>query len=112
MQEMARRYAPAMMVILNKIAKDKKAPMAARVSAAGMLLDRAYGKAPSFSTTNVGDFRRAVELSDDELIRIAAEAGLKLDPPTPRPTAQDAPASVGGNVGTDQSPPLGPNDIN
>ena len=51
-------------------------------------------------------------VTDDELIRIAAEAGLKLDPPTPRPTAQDAPASVGGNVGTDQSPPLGPNDIN
>jgi hypothetical protein len=60
------------------------------VSAGIALMDRAYGKAPAFSTTNVGEFRKAIELSDDELIRIAAEAGLKIEPPV-RSTAQAAP---------------------
>jgi hypothetical protein len=106
--ELARSFGPGIVRMLARLAKAKKTPPAARVSAGLALLDRGYGS----STTSVGEFRRAVELTDDELIRIAAEAGLKLDPPAPRPTAQDAPASVGGNVGTDQSPPLGPNDIN
>jgi hypothetical protein len=104
-QELARSFAPAMVRILNKIARDKKAAAAARATAAGMLLDRAYGKPPAFSTTSVGEFRRAVELSDDELIRIAAEAGLKLEPPVPKPVAQDTPppaphenTSTGGKV--------------
>ena len=61
------------------------------MSAGIALMDRAYGKAPAFSTTNVGEFRKAIELSDDELIRIAAEAGLKLDPPAPSTVAQTAP---------------------
>ena len=90
-QEIARRHAPAMIRILNKLARSGKTPPAARTAAAGMLLDRAYGKPPAFSTTSVGEFRRAVELSDDELIRIAAEAGLKLDPPAPSTVAQPAP---------------------
>jgi hypothetical protein len=111
--ELARAHGPRAIEVLAELMDDDvKASASVRVMAAERILDRAYGKAPSFSTTNVGDFKRAVELSDDELIRIAAEAGLKLDPPAPRPTAQDAPASVGGNVGTDQNPPLGPNDIN
>ena len=62
-----------------------------RVSAGIALMDRAYGKAPAFSTTNVGEFRKAIELSDDELIRIAAEAGLKIEPVTPSTVAQTAP---------------------
>jgi hypothetical protein len=77
-----------------------------------MLLDRAYGKPPAFSTTSVGEFRRAVELSDDELIRIAAEAGLKLEPPKPSTVAQPAPPIVGANVGTSEQPNLKPSDIN
>jgi hypothetical protein len=56
-----------------------------------MLLDRAYGKAPSFSTTNVGDFRRAVELSDDELVRIALAGGLQIEPPAAQPAPPPAP---------------------
>ena len=54
-------------------------------------MDRAYGKAPSFNTTHVGEFRRAVDLSDDELIRIALAGGVQIEPPTPKPAAQDAP---------------------
>lgn len=61
------------------------------MSAGLALLDRGFGRPPSFSTTDADVFRRAVELSDDQLIRIAAEAGLKLDPPAPKPAAQDAP---------------------
>jgi hypothetical protein len=110
-QELARSFGPGIIRMLNRLAKSKKTPPAARISAGLGLLDRGYGRPPSFSTTDANVFRRAVELSDDELIAIAAQSGLKLDPPVPRPTAQDAPASVGGNVGTDQSPRLGPNDI-
>ena len=89
--ELARSFGPGIVRMLARLAKAKKTPPAARVSAGLALLDRGYGKPPAFSTTSVGEFRRAVELSDDELIRIAAEAGLKLDPPAPKPAAQDAP---------------------
>ena len=78
--ELARRFGPSMVAILARIAKDPKAAVAARVSAAGMLLDRGFGRAPSFSTTDVGEFRRATELSDDDLIRIALPAGIKIEP--------------------------------
>jgi hypothetical protein len=61
------------------------------VSAGIALMDRAYGKAPAFSTTNVGEFRKAIELSDDELIRIAAEAGLQIEPPAAQPAPPPAP---------------------
>lgn len=47
-----------------------------------MLLDRGFGRAPSFSTTDVGEFRRATELSDDELAKIALAAGIKIEPVT------------------------------
>jgi hypothetical protein len=72
---------------------------AARVSAAGMLLDRAFGKAPSFSTTDVNDFRRATELSDEELLKIASSGGFQLDP-------------VGRTVGTPGAPEPKPSNIN
>src|SRR5262245_37391320 len=78
--ELARRFGPSMIAILAKIAKDPKAAVAARVSAAGMLLDRGFGRAPSFSTTDASEFKRAVELSDDDLIRIALQAGIKVEP--------------------------------
>src|SRR5262245_26114706 len=86
--ELARRFGPQMVAILAKIAKDPKAAVAARVSAAGMLLDRGFGKAPGFSTGDANEFKRAVELSDDDLIRIALAAGIKIEPrATPADTA-------------------------
>jgi hypothetical protein len=90
--------------VLAELMDDPKASASVRVIAADHILDRGYGKPAAFSTASVGDFRKAVELSDDELIIIAAEAGLVLDPPAPKPTAHNAPRSVGGNGGTDESP--------
>ena len=56
----------------------KKGTPGARVSAAIALLDRAYGKAPTFSTTDPGTFKRAIDMSDDELAAIVAGAKLTL----------------------------------
>src|SRR5262245_38728245 len=81
--ELARRFGPQMVTILARIARDPKAAVAARVSAAGMLLDRGFGRAASFSTTDVGAFKRAVELSDDELAAIALSAGIRIEAISP-----------------------------
>ena len=48
------------------------------VAAANTLLDRAYGKAPTFSTTDPGTFKRAIDMTDDELAAIAAKAKLTV----------------------------------
>lgn len=77
--EIARRFCPEMIRMLRRIAVDKKQPAASRVSAAALVLDRGLGKAPSFSTTDINDFRRATEMSDEELIRIAQSGGITLD---------------------------------
>ena len=50
----------------------------ARVAAANTLLDRAYGKAPTFSTTDPGTFKRAIDMTDDELAAIVGRAKLTL----------------------------------
>jgi hypothetical protein len=50
---------------------------AARVSASQAILDRAYGKAPTFSTTEAGTFKRAID-TDDELAAIVAKARLTI----------------------------------
>ena len=50
----------------------------ARVSAAIALLDRAYGKAPTFSTSDTQAFKRAVDMTDDELATIVSRAKLTL----------------------------------
>jgi hypothetical protein len=90
-QDLARRHTRAVVNMLSRIVRDKKAPPAARVSAGIALMDRAFGKAPAFSTTEVSAFKRAVELSDDQLIEIAAQAGLKIEPVTPSTVARTAP---------------------
>lgn len=77
-QELARSHAPAMVGILAKVARSKTAPVAARVTAAGMLLDRAYGKPAGFSTSSPEAFRKAVDLSDDELAAIVSAGRGKV----------------------------------
>ena len=57
---------------------DEKAPPNARVAAANTLLDRAYGKAPTFSTSDTQVFKRAIDMTDDELAAIAGRAKLTL----------------------------------
>jgi hypothetical protein len=70
----ARHHAPAMMNVLVKIAKDENAPKAARVAAGQAVIDRAWGKAPTFSTSDPTTFKRAVDMTDDELAAIASRA--------------------------------------
>ena len=69
---------------------DPKASPSVRVAAAERILDRAYGKPAQFSTGQAQEFRKAVDMTDDELAAIV-EAGrstvLKL---------------VGKDVGTDE----------
>ena len=48
----------------------------ARVSAAVAQLDRAYGKPPQFNTGDATSFRKAVDLSDDELAAIVSSPSL------------------------------------
>jgi hypothetical protein len=50
----------------------------ARVAAANTLLDRAYGKAPTFSTSDTQVFKRAIDMTDDELAAIVGRAKLTL----------------------------------
>jgi hypothetical protein len=51
---------------------------AARVSASQAILDRAYGKAPTFSTQDTTQFKRAIDMTDDELVAIIAQAKANL----------------------------------
>ena len=63
-------------LLFNDIAK--KGTPGARVSAATALLDRAYGRPAQFSTSDAVSFRKAVDMSDDELAAIAARAKLTV----------------------------------
>ena len=42
--DLAKEYGPKALKVLNEIMSDKGAPAASRVSAASIILDRAYGK--------------------------------------------------------------------
>ncbi len=64
-QELARKHTIEALDVLVQIMLNKKAPPNARVAAANTLLDRAYGKAPTFSTTDP-TFKRAIDMTDDE----------------------------------------------
>ena len=75
-QELARKHAPEAIKTLADIAKN--GTPAARVSAAIALLDRAYGKVPSFGTSDTQAFKRAIDMTDDELAAIVAGAKLTL----------------------------------
>jgi len=73
---LARSHAPHALKTLVRIAKDETAPHAAQVSASQAILDRAYGKAPTFSTSDAAQFRKAVDMTDDQLAEIAARANV------------------------------------
>ena len=77
-QELARKHTIEALDVIVQIMLNEKAPPNARVAAANTLLDRAYGKAPTFSTTDPGTFKRAIDLSDDELAAIVAKARLTV----------------------------------
>jgi hypothetical protein len=71
---LARSHAPAALKTLARISKDETAPHAAQVAASQAVLDRAYGKAPTFSSTDTTQFKRAIDMTDDELATIAGGA--------------------------------------
>lgn len=77
--DMARKLSPTVIRTFGRIVRDQKAPAAARVSAGTALLDRAWGRAPGFSTSDAAEFKKAVELSDEELLRIARAGGLLIE---------------------------------
>lgn len=83
--EMARDHAEAALTTLVSIARDGKAPAAARVSASSAILDRGYGKPPQFTTGDPDRFRRATDLTDDELADIARRGSEGTDPAPERP---------------------------
>ena len=84
--ELARAHCPEAIMTLARIMRDPKAPPGARALACDRILDRGYGKPPQLNTTDAGQFKRAVDMSDDELARIAsggqaaAPAEQALDP--------------------------------
>jgi hypothetical protein len=57
---------------------NEKPPSNARVAAANTLLDRAYGKAPTFSISDTQIFKRAIDMTDDELAAIVGRAKLTI----------------------------------
>ena len=64
--------------VLVQIMLNDKAPPNARVTAANTLLDRAYGKAPTFSTSDTQAFKRAIDMTDDERAAIASRGRLTV----------------------------------
>jgi hypothetical protein len=77
-QELARKHTIEALDVLVQIMLNEKAPPNARVAAANTLLDRAYGKAPTFSTSDNQAFKRAIDMTDDELAAIVAKARLTI----------------------------------
>ena len=77
-QELARKHTMEALDVLVRIMLNEKAPPNARVAAAITLLDRAYGKAPTFSTSDTQAFKRAIDMTDDELAAIAGRARLTV----------------------------------
>ena len=75
---LARMHAPTAIKTLVAICKDEKAPQSARVSASQAILDRGYGRPATFSTTDTTQFKRAIDMTDDELAAIVAKARLTV----------------------------------
>ena len=75
---LARMHAPTAIKTLVAICKDEKAPQSARVSASQAILDRGYGRPATFSTTDTTQFKRAIDMTDDELAAIVAKARLTI----------------------------------
>jgi hypothetical protein len=68
-QKLARENGPLAIQTLVEVATNGKSD-SARVSAATALLDRGFGKPAQFNTSDPGNFRKATDMSDDELVAI------------------------------------------
>ena len=67
---LARTYTTDAINGLVKIGRSSKSD-AARATAWNSLLDRGWGRPPQFATGDADEFRRAMDVSDDELATIA-----------------------------------------
>jgi hypothetical protein len=76
--ELARAYCPRAIEVLAQLMNDPKATASARAMAAERLLDRGYGKPAQFSTGHAQEFRKAVDMTDDELAAIVAAGRGKV----------------------------------
>jgi hypothetical protein len=76
-QELARKHAPEAIKRLAQIVETGDSHSAV-VAAANTILDRAYGKPPQFNTSDATSFRKAVDMTDDELAAIAGRAKLTV----------------------------------
>ena len=72
--ELARRHGPRAIHVLAQLMNDQKVPASTRAMAADRILDRAYGRPPQLNTTDAMQFRRACDMTDDELAAIIAGA--------------------------------------
>jgi hypothetical protein len=73
--------------VLAQLMNDENAT---RALAADRILDRAYGKPPQLNTTDAMQFRRACDLTDDEVAAIIA--GVRPASPAPlEPEAEQPP---------------------
>jgi uncharacterized protein (UPF0147 family) len=79
--ELAREHGPRAIQVLAQLMNDEKVPASTRAMAADRILDRAYGKPPQLNTTDAEQFRRACDMTDDELARIASGGGPAEQPP-------------------------------
>lgn len=69
-EETAREHTPLAMDTLAEVCRNKKAPPAARVSAASVLLDRGWGKArQDVKVTGTVDVRKLDDLGLDQALR-------------------------------------------
>ena len=82
-QAIARKHCPKAIQKLADILEDEKAPHSAQVQASNALLDRGYGKPPQFSTSDADQFRKAVDMTDDELASIASRGCRQAVAETP-----------------------------
>lgn len=73
-RELAQAQTEIAVGTLVEIAKSKKAPPAARVSAATALLDRGYGKPsqPVGGADDLPPIKSATQMTDEQLVAIAA----------------------------------------
>jgi hypothetical protein len=76
--ELARTYGPRAIEVLAELMDDAKASASARAMAAERILDRAYGKPAQFTTGQAAEFKKAVDMSDDELAAIVAAGRGKV----------------------------------
>ena len=85
-RSLARAHTETAVRVLAGIMREPEAPHSARVSAAQVLLDRGWGKPAQFTTGSADEFRRAMDLSDDELANIATGSGEGIDTPPVDPS--------------------------